>query len=193
MKPCSKNRKPLALLAIDALEASRATELREHLEVCPNCRAYFDEIGNVAKSFSELSPEKNSSLSTSASFHNKVVNAIRETEAGSFWSKLYDSLRSSPNFLRFAPGVVAAAMLVIIFAALLHPKPDIQQGIVPKATSPAAIKSDKLPSPTFSNYQLVASRSLEDLDQLLTRQSQRNLPVSPLYRASNLSDSNSPD
>ena len=44
MKPCVENRKPIALLAVNALEGPEASELRAHLELCSGCRKYLEEI-----------------------------------------------------------------------------------------------------------------------------------------------------
>jgi hypothetical protein len=48
-------------------------------------------------------------------------------------------------------------------------------------------------SPTLSNYQMVANHSLEALDELLTRQGNRNLPPVPVYTASILGLANGAD
>jgi hypothetical protein len=40
MKPCAKNRKLIAWLALGALEARRAAALRAHLALCEGCRQY---------------------------------------------------------------------------------------------------------------------------------------------------------
>jgi anti-sigma factor RsiW len=47
MKPCSKNRKLLAWLALGHLDAGRATILREHLATCDGCRCYLEGIAKV--------------------------------------------------------------------------------------------------------------------------------------------------
>jgi hypothetical protein len=54
--------------------------------------------------------------------------------------------------------------------------------MVVRAVLPPDIKSD-LP-PTIANYQRIATRSLDDFDELLTRQSERNPPPTPNYTAS---------
>ena len=44
MKPCSKNRKLLAWLALGNLDDKQATALREHVATCEGCRSYLDEL-----------------------------------------------------------------------------------------------------------------------------------------------------
>jgi hypothetical protein len=54
-------------------------------------------------------------------------------------------------------------------------------------------KAQSDPDPTISNYQMVANRSLEKLDELLTRQGNRNPSPSPIYTASTLPRADAPD
>ena len=49
MKPCSNNRKLIGLLAVDALSANEQRELCAHIQTCDGCRAYLQEISNVAQ------------------------------------------------------------------------------------------------------------------------------------------------
>ena len=86
MKPCSKNRNLIAWLAVDELPDPRARELRAHLEACPGCRGYLDEISTVAKSLAAA--EIPSEIQTSASFHHRVVRALAAEAARSPWQTL---------------------------------------------------------------------------------------------------------
>jgi len=47
MNPCSKNKKAIAMLAVNALAVPEALELREHFSKCPGCHAYWDDITNI--------------------------------------------------------------------------------------------------------------------------------------------------
>ena len=86
MKPCSNNRKLIAWLAVDALPASQAGELRAHIQDCPGCRRYLDEISSVAKSLS--TPELPPDIQASASFHGRIVRALAAEAARSPWQRL---------------------------------------------------------------------------------------------------------
>jgi hypothetical protein len=55
-----------------------------------------------------------------------------------------------------------------------------------QAVSAPTYKSDL--SPTIANYQMVANQSLEELDELLTRQGTRNLPPTRAYTAASALD-----
>jgi hypothetical protein len=79
MKPCAKNRRPIAWLALGALESGPARELRAHLEVCPACRSYFHEIAIVTEKLGTAKPA--SDLEASTAFHRRVVAALRNQAA----------------------------------------------------------------------------------------------------------------
>src|SRR5216117_625254 len=86
MKPCSKNRKLIAWLSVDALPATQARRLRVHLEACPGCRRYLDEISTVAKTLAAA--EVPSEIGTSASFHHRIVRALAAEAARTPWQTL---------------------------------------------------------------------------------------------------------
>src|SRR5882762_6407815 len=86
MKPCSHNRKRLALLAIDALNANDQRELRAHVQACERCRTYLQEISNVTQKLGAV--ELRSEIQTSEAFHQRVVRSLRAQEAASTTSLL---------------------------------------------------------------------------------------------------------
>ena len=49
MKPCAQNRKLIAWLASNALDARQTRQLQAHLETCEGCRRYLAEISNVTE------------------------------------------------------------------------------------------------------------------------------------------------
>jgi hypothetical protein len=75
MKPCGKNRKWIAWLALDALEARQAVALREHLAHCEGCRRYWDEISNVMAGLASAAPDSN--LEASPLFHQRVAEELQ--------------------------------------------------------------------------------------------------------------------
>jgi len=86
MKPCNKNRKLIAWLALDELEDRRARELRAHLENCAGCRGYLKEISNVTEKLATAQAE--SDVQATESFHQRVVGALRATASdngGRLW------------------------------------------------------------------------------------------------------------
>src|SRR5690349_11877876 len=90
MKPCSNNRKPLALLAVDALSVSEEHELRAHLQTCESCRAYLQEISNVTQKLRAV--ELGSEIQTSEAFHQRVVRSLMAHESASVLAQLRAAL-----------------------------------------------------------------------------------------------------
>ena len=85
---------------------------------------------------------------------------------------------------RVALPVVGAAALMIVMLSIpvRHPTAPTTAPTSVQAVLPPDIKSD-LP-PTIANYQRIATRSLDELDDLLTMQGRRNPSPTPIYTAS---------
>ncbi len=181
MKPCSKNRKLIALLAADALPAAGTEPLRSHLQTCDGCRAYYEEISQVT--YRLATTVRPPEMQTSIFFHRRVLQGLRAAEAPSVWEKLIALVRSALLDWRLAVPLAAVAVIAVAVwltysppAAVIKPNRTTAQ-IVP----PPAPKSD--PPPTISAYQSAARRSPEALDQMLMREAQRGLPSAPIYNA----------
>ena len=177
MKPCSRNRKLLAWLALGELDARRAGELRAHIETCDGCRRYLAELSNVTEKLNaaEVTPD----LQASEVFHRRLVTRLRAEQAGSAWQTLVAHF----NWRVALPAVGAVAVVIAMLSILarqpsiLPPAPAIVQAV------PSSNVASDL-SPTIANYQRIASRSLDDFDELLTQQSERNPSPTPIYTAS---------
>ena len=182
MKPCSTHRKLIAWLALDALGVQEAKDLRAHLESCEGCRRYLQEISNVTERL--IAAETEPYNQPSESFHQRVVGKLRSKEAGSFWDTVGPRLQVMLLNWRVVLPVIGATAVVIAGLCILEPRPGVPSPaptVARHVLTPGA-KSDF--DPTLSNYQMVANRSLEELDELLTRQGNRNPPPTPLYTAS---------
>ena len=182
MKPCSRNRKPLAWLALGELDARAAGELRAHIETCDGCRRYLAGLSTVTERLTaaEVTPD----VQASEAFHRRVVTRLRAEQAGSVWQTLVAPFISACLNWRVAlPGVGAAALVIAMLS--IHTRQSSAPApvaTVVQAVTPPDITSD-LP-PTIANYQRIASRSLDDFDELLTKQSKRNPAPTPIYIAS---------
>jgi anti-sigma factor RsiW len=191
MKPCSKNRKLIAWLALDALDARQMTVLRAHLETCEGCRRYLEEISNVTERLraAKINPD----VQASESFHRNVADTLRAEESNSIWEIVAVYLRRIPVNGRVALlAAVALAVAVVALATLRqHPNPSPRTQPVAQVVPGPNLDSDLAPS--IANYQMVANQSLEKLDELLTRQGNRNLPPTPIYTASTLVPANFSD
>ena len=182
MRPCARNQKALAWLALGELDARTATALRAQLEGCDGCRRYFTEISGVTEKLA--STEVPADIGVSESFHRRVVARLGAEESGSIRQALAAPFMALRLNWRVALPVSAAAAVAIVLLVTLVRQPTSSQPTphMVEATPPSDLKSD-LP-PTVANYQRIASRSLDDLDELLTLQSRRNPPAIPSYTAS---------
>ena len=81
MKPCSRNRKLIAWLALDALDAREAAALRDHLSVCEGCRRYWEGTSKVTEALASAQPD--SELEASEFFHRRVAERLQEVESRS--------------------------------------------------------------------------------------------------------------
>jgi len=190
MKPCSNQRKQIALLALDELEARAAQELRAHLQTCEGCRRYLDEICAVTKKLS--SRELTADLETSESFHHRVVARLRAEEKMS-------ARETVKTFLALLNWRVALPVLTVLAVLAAGSQMQHRQShtVNPPAPAPgptaAAPDADAGLEPTFANYQAAANRSGLAFDALLNRQAKTPLPPAPVYTASTLTLSRVPD
>ena len=189
MKPCNKNRKLIAWLALDALDARGTQELRAHLENCEGCRGYLREISNVTEKLAAA--ETGSDIQATESFHRRVVGALSSAKTDPAWKTLVGRLRGALLNWRLALPVAGAAVLLVLSFVVWHsgvPTPaqtNTQVALAPK------VEADL--QPTVGNYEMVANRSLEKLDELVTEQGNRNPPPAPIYTASTRLGGDLPD
>jgi anti-sigma factor RsiW len=186
MKPCSKNRKLLAWLAIGALDEAEAHRLGAHLEICQGCRSYLREISAVAENIGAATSP--SELLATASFHRRFTSALSDGTKPSFrlpialirWGLMLPAIcavaavlvmllifKRQPNTPHFAPSNNLAAM------ALPRTQPRIE--------------------PTISQYRMALNQSFEKLDALLAMPARHESLPSYSYRASALAEINSPE
>jgi len=191
MKPCSRNRKLLAWLALGELDARRAGELRAHVQTCDGCRRYLEQISSVTQRLAaaETTPD----IQTSESFHRRLAGRLRTEQSRSLWETIAAQFAAAQLSWRVALPVLGAAALAIATLSVFvgHPAVSPPAPVSVQAVPPPALKSDL--APTIANYQRVANRSLDELDELLTRQAKRNPPPAPIYTASMLAFASAPD
>jgi len=191
MKPCSNNRKLIAWLAVDALDDPQTRSLRAHLETCEGCRRYLAEISNVARKLSAAATPPD--IQAAESFHQRVLSALRAEETGSAWETLLARFRATLLTWRVVLPAVGATALAIIALSHVARRPAVPVPAPAVARAVLTPNAESNLDPTLSNYHTVANRSLEQLDELLIRQGNRNPSPSPLYTASPLSQANAPD
>ena len=186
MKPCFKNRKLIAWLALDTLDAESATALREHLANCDGCRGYLNELSKVTATLSEA--EIRSDLQAKESFHRRVVAGIKAQKSRSVKEKIREFLRATLLDWRVAvPAVCGFAVVLLSSLLMISQKPSespLQSSSSTQRSAEHIREADF--APTIGNYHMAANRSLESFDELLTEQAGKNVPSAPLYTASAL-------
>jgi anti-sigma factor RsiW len=182
MKPCSQNRKLIAWLSLNALEARQARELQAHLETCEGCRRYLAEISNVTEKLAAV--EIHSDVQASENFHRKVAGRLRAAKPDSP-GEILAAYLARLNW-RVALPVMAALVVVGVIVATWQQPPRVSSPAQTGTQTAAGPEADTDLAPTIANYQRVANQSLDKLDALLTRQGNRALPSMPVYTASAL-------
>jgi anti-sigma factor RsiW len=186
MKPCPKNRKLIAWLAMEALDARQTRDLRAHLENCEACRRYLREISAVTERLTV--PVITADILASESFHQRVIRRLRMEGSSSNCVTAVAQLRRILLNRRVALPVLGAitaliaALTVFAWRVRVHSQPPSG------AQAASASDLDYDLAPTIANYQVVANQSLEKLDELLTRQGNRNPSPARTYAASNALD-----
>jgi hypothetical protein len=184
MKPCSRNRQPLAWLAIGNLDIEEANALREHVVTCEGCRCYLDELAKVNAHISAA--ETKTDIVATASFHRRVVAAVNAEKPRFVWPAIEGFFRGTLLNWRVALPTLGGIAVVLVIGLLLNSRPQ-PGGQLPAPSTSQSGSTHNLNAdsrPTIANYQMVANESLEKLDRLLTEQGSRKLPPAPVYTAS---------
>jgi len=188
MKPCAKNRKLIAWLAANALDARQTQQLRAHLETCEGCRRYLAEISNVTERLAATEPA--SDIQASESFYRKVTGRLRAAKPDSLAEILAANFRGTVLNWRLALPAIAVMVVVGVTVAIWRQPPVVLSSPRAAIQTASASDADIDLAPTIANYQRVANQSLDKLDALLTRQGNRALPSMPIYTASTLTPAN---
>src|SRR5205814_435338 len=94
---------------------------------------------------------------------------------------------------RVMSSLICAGAMVIAALLLFVRRPEVRS---PASAGGQAVLTPKASSdldPTISNYHIIANRSLENLDEILTKQGNRNSAPLPIYTASILPRADAPD
>ena len=196
MSPCSKYRELIAQLALDAINGSVKRDLQAHVENCAECRHYLDEISALTEKLNAV--EIRSDIQTSESFHRRVVGAVRDEARGSLWHTLLSQIQESFKTWRGALTLAGATAAILALSFFLlnsdnwrSPKSLANPGSQAQEVATPGRKGEI--DPTVANYQRVAHRSLEKLDELLVSQGNRDSFPTPIYNAAMLARATVPD
>ena len=185
MRPCAQNRKLIAWLASNALDARQTRQLQAHLETCEGCRRYLAEVSNVTERLTAA--EANADVQASEVFHQKLAGKLRAVKPDSVGEILAAYFRGTLLNWRVALPAIAALVVVIgVTVAIWRQPPVVPSPRIASTQTASVSDADDDLAPTIANYQRVANQSLDKLDALLTRQGNRSLPPMPIYTASTL-------
>ena len=104
------------------------------------------------------------------------------------WETLVAHLRGTLLNRRVALPVIGATVVLIAALTAIVWRPEVPTRAQPSAQAVLEPDSRSDPPPSIAHYAKVANHSLEKLDELLTRQGNRNPSPTRIYRASNASD-----
>lgn len=168
MKPCKDKKRLIVWSAASAIvEKAQQRQLAEHLKCCPGCRDYFEQMLALKEDLTETFETSN--LEPSASLHQRVTQRVlRQSRAASVIS-IVSTLSSWRKIWRgILAGTFALAIMGLFFAfktapEIKHPS-DRPVAKVPKQ------KELHLPGTSFAEYHQITGRSLDALDNTLTKQ-----------------------
>ena len=160
-----------------------------HLQTCSGCRQYFNELSTVTTFLASTSHQAHPELVATESFHLRVAKAIDAHRLpaprliGNWLSTIGERLQLRFQLPRIAVPALAAIAAGLLLMLMFH-----QASTVAPPRPSAAMRqtpvTESHPSPTLANYQAVANRSLDQFDDLLTLQANKNPHPAPVYTAS---------
>ena len=180
MKPCSTYRQEIVSHCLNLLDPAEQRGFRSHLETCAACRAYFEEMSALTSLQALRAPVE---IETSERFHQRIVRAL-QNERRSPIDALFTLCQRLPRRVALSVGTVA--VIALISLRVSHHRTPPKR---PAVSASIAINRSIL-EPTVSNYQIVANASLDELDELLTKQGNRNLPGTPQLAGGSLRPAN---
>jgi anti-sigma-K factor RskA len=188
MTPCPGREKFIAWLALDALDAEPARELRAHLETCSGCRHYFAKMSQLTGQIAAAAPAKE--LPSSESFHRRVMVRIKAEPPASVWERIIGSLQPQTFNWRVAMPAMAAVLVLLLAVGVawrLHPTSIPQPPTAVAITVPPKPTATADLTPTIAHYQQAAGESLDKLDALLARESESTGGPAQICTASTMS------
>jgi len=180
MKPCQQNRKLIAWLALDALDAPKAATLRDHIALCEGCRSYWEGLSRLTEGLASAAPD--SDIEASESFHRRLAQKLRASESRSVLHNLRAWLAGAARNWQVALPAAVAVAIALLGAVAWRSYWAPSRPMPPTVVSVPDFESEL--APTMANYRMVAGRSLEELSELLTRHGNRSLPRAPMYTIS---------
>ena len=182
MNPCREHQESMALLAAGALSTEDAALAHAHLQTCDACRAYWQEMASVTELLgtAAVGPEN---VEASPALHRRVMKSIASEIDSPWWSGFVAQIRAGAWNLAAGGVMTVALVLMVVWFSRPRTAP-IPMPVQTVKSIPARPDFE----PTFANYQTVANRSLEKLDELMTAQGIRSLPPALVGKGAGLTD-----
>ncbi len=167
MKPCRKNRRPIAWLVLGELPEDEARRLNQHFETCPGCRGYWRELADIGEAHSRGAGSLEV-IKPSPEFHSRWLGAIVARREGG---------QAVPGFRWWRPGWSVARLDLIPAACVLvglgtmalvyfRPTTGPSESAPAPAAAPSTADAGGRP-PSLGEYRMALNRSLDSLDRLL--------------------------
>jgi len=181
MKPCVEMKERIALFAASAIPADEAAALREHIENCAGCRAYWEGVRMVCHQHGARGRQWPEAV-PSHDFHGRLVRRIEEHVSRRSWFRWSSEAFAWAAFPRWAMAASFALIvaLTVIWWSLSRPSSEDRRLAV---TNPANVPIFNVmrPLPSLARYRQVLNKSVDELDALLTRE---GLEVTPRKQSS---------
>ena len=182
MKPCAKNRGPIAWMAAGVLDTANAETLRQHLRECAGCRHYWESLSALSKQLESVTlpqPE------LPDSFHRRLVRRIGEHNSPPFGLAAAVQRFFGERWLATATVALAFAAIGLVLGQRFNGKQErVSRPVVVREST----REPRRPilRPTLGTYHQAANTSLESLDALLARQTPPTAPAVESFTVSSL-------
>lgn len=146
-------------------------EIDKHLDHCEGCARYRDEIVRVTQDLRSLDASQQPAPAAEAwTFRRHAAQP----------SNALHSLFDSDAWKRW--GLIATSFAVVVLALCLSPtlvRRPARYPVEEKVSAgPSSPPTPENLAPTFANYRALANQSLDELDQVLTKQAAKTAPAS---------------
>jgi anti-sigma factor RsiW len=173
MKSCPEFRETIALHATEALEPERRFALARHLESCPDCRAYLEELEALTNVVESTLSSNIETSQLPPGFHSRLMQRVQQDAAARRRPRLF-WLGAGLTIPRLAFGAALLCLGVWLWTSRETRSPHDfivknsprANGVVPRPRPAAA------PLPTLSLLSMSRAWDQSDatLDQLLARE-----------------------
>lgn len=165
MKSCFVNKKSLALLAASSLNDANVSEVKEHLESCSECRAYYEAVARVIRQHQSAARQ----LKQRVPEHvlENVKAAIRQSRPASSKGKF----ELVPFWRPWMTAGLAMCLLgLILFRWDNHPVKTSVRPVGRTTTVSTAVPKLSAPLPEMMRYRRAVSRSVDEFDRILNEE-----------------------